>query len=359
MRVRTAAIGSFLAAMCLAWLAPGAVAADPIRFEGTEAIEVSMPGGAEAQVALLNATSEPITVTWTVVLQPTDGTSPTATVVPSVASAAPNALTYVTLTISGVSEQGRLAGTLVATPELAPAGDGAPGLVLTRPLTIVNPALGFVLSGWGIIAAAAALGFGVVALRYSRRPAYKPGPISNPQWSFSASWASSLTAVGALLATVSAAGLLPVTGALLGKEELAGVSILFASMILFAPIAYSALARPGGTDAEPTIGNGVRIFHLAAWLTATAVFGQTTAVLVLLADAFSQDGSLGAVLVVSAAELVTTALLARYLWVTIPRAIAAGQIDPGAPPTVRVRGIVGAGEEAVQIALPRPVGFLL
>src|SRR5438874_1354013 len=63
-------------------------------------------------------------------------------------------------------------------------------------------------------------------------------------WSFSDSWASNLTALGALLGTILAAsGVIPKGASPLSTRGLAGLSLLFGFLVLLAPVLYSAFAR--------------------------------------------------------------------------------------------------------------------
>src|ERR1700736_1877403 len=73
--------------------------------------------------------------------------------------------------------------------------------------------------------------------------------MGKPQWDFSKSWASSLTAVGALLGTILAAA----GGGLTSNKTNAGLNVFFGVLVLIAPLVYSATARyteAGSMDAK-------------------------------------------------------------------------------------------------------------
>jgi hypothetical protein len=117
----------------------------------------------------------------------------------------------------------------------------------------------------------------------TRRPMdTKLGPLG---WSFTDSWASNLTGLLALFATLSATELVPQanTDAWLPGTTYAALGALFGGLVLAAPLVYLALANPekGSTDTtrqtEPPdvhYQGCVKGFLLATTLVLWALFGQ-------------------------------------------------------------------------------------
>ena len=71
------------------------------------------------------------------------------------------------------------------------------------------------------------------------------------RWDIKESWASTLTAVGAILGTVlSVSGVLPKETQWLPKAELAGLSLLFGALTVIAPFLYNATRRAKDVDTD-------------------------------------------------------------------------------------------------------------
>ena len=110
--------------------------------------------------------------------------------------------------------------------------------------------------------------------------------MGKPQWDFSNSWATTLTAVGALLTTVLSAGLA-------NEEKNIGLSVFFGMLIIIAPFLYNTISR----HVKPDSGNGQDTpefqgysgtFLLASPLTVWAVCGELVTVIVVLYDLTNQ-----------------------------------------------------------------------
>lgn len=106
--------------------------------------------------------------------------------------------------------------------------------------------------------------------------------MGKPHWDFSKSWATSLTAVGALLGTVLAAA----GGGLTSDKTNAGLNVFFGVLVLIAPLLYSATARyteTGPKDTTEGQAQGyVGMFLLSSLLTVWAVWGELITVLIIL-----------------------------------------------------------------------------
>lgn len=106
--------------------------------------------------------------------------------------------------------------------------------------------------------------------------------MGKPHWDFSKSWATSLTAVGALLGTVLSAA----AGGLTSDKTNAGLNLFFGVLVLIAPLLYTATARyteTGPIDAQEVQVQGyVGMFLLTSLLTVWAVWGELVTILVIL-----------------------------------------------------------------------------
>jgi hypothetical protein len=146
----------------------------------------------------------------------------------------------------------------------------------------VNPALQpsadwpllIVIIGFG----SAALFFGGLATAVVRKKkglAWLAKPAPPPKWSFE-SWATHLTAVGALLGTVLGTASLPETPTQIDKTSLVALSLLFGALVVVAPFVFEAIQRPTQpTSAESEGGSGfVCVLLLSCAITSGAVIGE-------------------------------------------------------------------------------------
>jgi hypothetical protein len=172
---------------------------------------------------------------------------------------------------------------------------------------------------WGSLAAAVMLvGTRWATLRSTHRLGDALGEVN---WSFSKSWASTLTAGGALLGTIlSTTAVIPKSTKLLSSAAFAGLNLLFGFIILVAPLLFSAFARASATkadDGEPSYTGHVWTFLLACLLTLWAVIGEIVTISILLEEltAGALSGSLSWLFLVLLGILAI--LLAIYAWGTI------------------------------------------
>ena len=157
---------------------------------------------------------------------------------------------------------------------------------------------------------------------------------ADAKWSFTQSWASNITALGAILGTVLAAsGWVSQTLSEFSTTQFAGLSLFFGALVLLAPLAYSAMRRE--VDAEDAPGTDFQYgsyggLLLAALLTTWAVLGQLSTLAILLWNAdlqFLAQLGLGVVLIAALCILVT------YIW----RSIAILVVDAPPPSVSGVR----------------------
>jgi hypothetical protein len=110
------------------------------------------------------------------------------------------------------------------------------------------------------------------------------GRLGSVRWDFGRSWATNITTVGAILGTVTAAGLLPQTGRSLVPGEVAGLSVFFGLLAVLSGFVYTVLSRPVLDLDEPARQGWVLPFVIAAGMTIVAVVGELTTLVLLLVD---------------------------------------------------------------------------
>jgi hypothetical protein len=153
------------------------------------------------------------------------------------------------------------------------------------------------------------------------------GPVA---WKFTDSWASNLTAVGAILGTLVSAELLPERRVYVSEDWLKALNVFFGVLLVVAPFVYSSMRVPTKPypegDKEPEYKGLVVGFLLACGITLWAVVGElmTTALFVLEAR-----GKLGLdTILIPGLILAGSLLLAMaYAWNTMRWTIEA-QISP-------------------------------
>jgi hypothetical protein len=113
--------------------------------------------------------------------------------------------------------------------------------------------------------------FVIGAMRGQRSRLWKAAP--NPKWSFS-SWATTLTAAGALLGTVLGQATFPTVPDKISKAELVNLNIFFALVLVVGPFLFEALRvfRPEEAKNGRT-GNNLTVL-IACGFTVWAVIGQ-------------------------------------------------------------------------------------
>jgi hypothetical protein len=127
------------------------------------------------------------------------------------------------------------------------------------------------------------------------------GPLSDPvatgpSWSFSDSWLTNISAVGAILTAVLAAtGFLSTVLPGTPTGRFVGLSLLFGGFIVVAPVIYSAASKwewtenSGSPDTLVSVGRVWGVI-LAAGATIAGVFGELGTLLTLTITATGSDG---------------------------------------------------------------------
>jgi hypothetical protein len=130
-----------------------------------------------------------------------------------------------------------------------------------------------------------------------------------PKWSFD-SWATTATAIGAILGTVLGGATLPETPSQIDKESLIALNLLFGGLVVLAPFVFQAIRKPTASAADPDAGLwGYNLSLLfACALTGGAVLGEL-ATLALLGWELTSGGGWGIAVV---AALAAVGLLAAY-----------------------------------------------
>jgi hypothetical protein len=146
----------------------------------------------------------------------------------------------------------------------------------------------------------------------NRKPTLGPA-----NWSFSDSWATSLTLVGALLGTILGAGVLPDELDLFSKAGYSAFNVLFGMLVLVAPLVYAAAQNriKNKDDGTPQYQGKTWAFAIASVVTLWGVLGELITVGLLLRE-IGKAGGLSTVLVVLAwgilVAIIGTAVV--YTW---------------------------------------------
>jgi hypothetical protein len=154
-----------------------------------------------------------------------------------------------------------------------------------------------------IVAIVLAAGLTLLSLvGLSRKPS-----VGRAKWSFSDSWASTLTAAGAILGTAVGTTLLPDEPIILGKSTYIVLNLLFGFLVLLAPLVFESLRGTSGTV-------GTQAFLIAATITLIAVLGELMTILVFAMDISPAAGSNGlrGILIVAAVIGIVAVLVYAY-----------------------------------------------
>src|SRR5262245_37795851 len=99
--------------------------------------------------------------------------------------------------------------------------------------------------------------------------------MGSAKWDPATSWASTLTAIGALLAIAFAmSAALPAESQRLAKNQYAGLTIFFAMVNVLAPFVYNATRTEKAGTTPPELQGSVGAFATASAMTLWAVLGQ-------------------------------------------------------------------------------------
>lgn len=157
---------------------------------------------------------------------------------------------------------------------------------------------------------------------------------------FKTSFASTVTAAGAVLATVIAASVLPEETATLSKEAFVALNLVFGIAVVVAGLVYAALQRPVWVDAKkekPTdpdiqqrnMQGRVWGFLVASLITVWAVFGELLTVWLLLDELGQEQGFSDTSLFVFKLLIAAAAFtMAVYTWRRIPAIVASQRRKP-------------------------------
>ena len=159
----------------------------------------------------------------------------------------------------------------------------------------------------------AVLAAGMVLLRMKR--AEVNGPFGPANWSYSESWASSLTLVGALLGTVLAASVLPEKLDLFSKAGYSAFNVFFGMLVLVAPLAYAAgqIRVENDENKKQQYKGTTFAFGLASVATLWGVFGELLTVGLLFRE-IEKAGSLSTRLVGASFFILSLIGLATILY---------------------------------------------
>lgn len=114
----------------------------------------------------------------------------------------------------------------------------------------------------------------LVAAGHSAAGAGPFGPIAL-KWDFSTSWASNLTALGAVLGAVLAKVALPSGTVLVSHDGYTALSLVFGALVVISPFLYTALRTGTPSAGGPSfVGADYRVFLLATAVTIWGVAGQ-------------------------------------------------------------------------------------
>lgn len=312
------ALALVCAAIVLAASVVTASAAPELTVLGSGPVEVKAEAGkdtAEAFVSVLNTGGEPANIS--VGFQASRSASIKATLAGS-AEIKPRQAANVGVRFTGLKGLTEDAtGQIVVQGGSKPVAQSAtitPALqpLVDWPLVIVLGCMGASLLLIGAIA------LRVLGKRSAAGGSLLLGPAPGPKWSYD-SWATHLTAVGALLGTVLGAATLPAVPVQIDKESLVGLSLLFAGLAAAGPFVFQAIRSPDAKAGEEE-GNWGYTWGLliACWLTLGAVLGELTT-LGLAAWVITGGDGAGIALEVGLGVLF---LLAAYYVVTTANALA-------------------------------------
>jgi hypothetical protein len=146
--------------------------------------------------------------------------------------------------------------------------------------------------------------------RLSALAKHAPGP----KWSFE-SWATTTTAIGAVLGTVLGAATLPTVPRQIDKDTFVRLNLLFGALVVVGPFVFQAIRRPGSSSAHQDAGMWGYNWSLllACSITCGAVLGEI-GTLALLAWELIGDHAWGWIAV--AVLALTGALAAYYFAIT-------------------------------------------
>jgi hypothetical protein len=321
------------AAVCLLPLGARAQVAGGLEFAEGTSVVVEFAGGSStafATVTLIDRGAA-TAVAFSAILEDEDGqdVSASVSIAPDPGVLAQGSVTRVRLTITSSSPGTTAFGHIVATPSIggqaavAPMETGPPVSRTFQPEMIAFAA--------GIIAIAFVL-IRAIFLGWGTDESFSlSDTMGKPGWSFSESWASTLTVALAIAGTVAASTVLPPEPLRLSTVGYVGLNLFFGGLTVFAPLVYVAFRSHHHVD-DPTKHSSthgyVGGFLAAATVTVWAVFGQLFTLAVAADEiavrynlkSFARWGVVGAVVVAGY-------LVVRYAWTSIPWTISDQKVE--------------------------------
>lgn len=254
--------------------------------------------------------------------------------------------TPVEVTFSGLAALDEAGGgAIVVKGGAAPAVRQAklsPGLRPSRdwPTTLVIAAM---------IAMVALLALIIAFAVFMDKAAYLKKQAPGPKWSFE-SWATTLTAVGAILGTVVASATYPKEPEQIDKDTLVALTLFFGALVVIAPFVFQALRNPRASAADQEAGlwgyNWALLVSCA--VTCGAVLGELGCLGLLSRELIGDGGWADAALVVVA---LLALLTIYYFLVTAWSLVSTDWKDLAAKAKVKV----GKGEKrGVVLGIARP-----
>jgi hypothetical protein len=299
------AVLATLALLALAAVPIASAEAPGLEFVAPE--ELAFTGSDEATVWLQNDSGIAVEPSFTMSAEDSDGEAvpkDSVTVVTDEGEPLdPYNVGRYRLHLGGSAIEGDLSGELVATAGAAALGAGKQGVapaslsVSAGPKSDFDHGVGEILYVPAIAAFLLVLFSWLVTIAGGRVSLLAPLPALD--FDFKTSFASTLTTVGALLATIIAAGVLPEETVNLSKESFTALNLLFAVAVVAAGLVYSALQTSRWVPKEGEEDNEVRKAQghfagllLASLITVWAVFGELWT-MGLLVDELGQDQGFG------------------------------------------------------------------
>jgi hypothetical protein len=170
-----------------------------------------------------------------------------------------------------------------------------------------------------------------------------------PKWKFD-SWATTLTTVGAVLATVLTGATFPSVPSQIDKDTLVQLNLLFGALVVVAPFVFQAIRNPKAPPADQEAGRfGFNVtLLLACCITFGATLGELSALSLLAWELIGGGGWASAAVV----GIGLIALLALWYFVLTAYQLASTEWPVPAPPTIF--GIERETERAVEVQVVAP-----
>lgn len=167
------------------------------------------------------------------------------------------------------------------------------------------------------------------------------------------SYATTLTAGGALLATIVSAGVLPDATVTLSKTSYTALALLFGVLVTVAGIFYGAFTRKDATGGDAgTVGT----YLLAALITTWATYGQLYVLLLLVGELSADKGFSdlprwilqGAVIATAIALVVYARRIRSTILEPPPKTKAKARAKAKMKTGVKMHGLAGVDNEALE-----------